>query len=477
MKMKGTGLFKKGLCVLLVLLLLISLFPAPAFASVTASGTIGSGGASWRLYSDGTLRVASGFIHWEGARNSWVSPWHQHRSQVRHIEFTGPITTGTSLAALFSELSRLDSIAGLHHFNTTTVTDMGWMFFETNLRNLDLSGFDTTNVRFMDGMFAYSALRELDLSGFRTRNVVDMSWMFRGTSHLQRLDISNFDTRNVRWMGLMFRDATSLRELSLSEGFRFVVDEDGSRQPWLPRVAANNTYTGYWQNVGPGTTRNPQGNFVFNSADLQANFNGATMADTFVWQPILRTPPGLPFFDVPQHHWAVDSIRFAYIEGLIEGTSGTTFVPDGTLTRAAVVTVLYRMAGEPAIHFEPVFSDVRAGRWYSEAIVWAASHDIVAGVGGNRFAPHDNITREQLATVLYQYAIFRGYDTTLPDGFDFGDFRDAASISPWAIEGLTWAICRELVVGSDGRLNPRGTATRAECAAILERFLNSGQIR
>ena len=476
MKNKKTSLSKRGLCVLLACLLLLTLFPLaaatpPANPTVVATGAVG-GAAPWRLYSDGTVRVASGFILWEAANHGWRSPWNHHAAQVRRIIFTGPITAGHSLSGLFSELPHLEAIEGLSYFNTQNVTDMGWMFNETNLRSLNLSGFHTNNVRYMDGMFAFTSLQSLDLSSFDTRNVINMDWMFRSSSNLQSLNLQSFDTRNVQFMGQMFR-YTGLREITLGQNFQFVSDEEGARHAGLPPVPQNNTYTGRWQHIGPGSPQNPQGSFEFTSAGFQAQYNGAAMAGVFVWQPILRTPIGLPFFDVAQNHWALDAIRFMYRGGIMHGTSQTTFAPEATLTRAAVIAVLHRVAGNPPVAWSPIFTDVPidAPDWYRDAVIWAATSGIVSGVGQNRFAPDNPITREQLAVMLYQYAYFMGYDTSLPTLPALNNFQDAADVSVWARDAMIWAVEHNLIVGSGGLLNPGGTATRAQCATILQRFI------
>ena len=324
---------KRGLCILLIFLLLLSLFPAATAASpepratVIATGTVGSGGAAWRLYSDGTLRVEGGFLHWDGASHGFRSPWYARNTQISRIIFTAPVTAGTSLSGLFSSLSRLTAIEGLAHLDTRNVVDMGWMFNETNLQSLDLSGLDTRNVRYMDGMFAFAAIQSINLSGFDTRSAVNMDWMFRSALNLRRLDLTGFDTRNVQFMGQMLAGTSSLREITFGETFRFIVDEEGSRHAALPNVPQNNTYTGRWQNLGPGTPQNPQGPLSFTSAQLQAQFNAATMAGTFVWQPTNHPPPGIPFVDVNFNHWALDAIRFVYANNMMQGTGANTFTP------------------------------------------------------------------------------------------------------------------------------------------------------
>ena len=136
------------------------------------------------------------------------------------------------------------------------------------------------------------------------------------------------------------------------------------------------------------------------------------------------------------------------------------------------VTVLYRMEGEPDVEFEPTFNDVPAGRWYSEAVIWANQNGIVTGIGGSRFAPSGNITREQLATMLYRYAGYKGYDRDVPDTASLDEFSDYALTSSWAEDAMRWAVYHELVRGDRGALMPDGTATRAQYATILQRLID-----
>ena len=181
---------------------------------------------------------------------------------------------------------------------------------------------------------------------------------------------------------------------------------------------------------------------------------------------------GNPFTDVARNDWFYGAALYANANALMQGPTATTFAPLGTLSRATVVAVLYRIAGEPSVAFEAIFDDVLAGRWYSDAVIWAANLDIVTGVGGNRFAPDGAITREQLAAMLQRYAQFKQYDMTVPASFGLSSSTDYAQISTWSYEALRWAVYHELIRGSGGRLNPRGTATRAEYAVILQRLID-----
>lgn len=181
-----------------------------------------------------------------------------------------------------------------------------------------------------------------------------------------------------------------------------------------------------------------------------------------------RTAEQLPFTDVRTGDWWYGNVLYVYEKGLMTGTSQTTFSPQATTTRGMIVTVLHRLAGSPSAGGTP-FTDVAAGQYYAVPIAWAASHGIVTGYDAARFGPNDPITREQMAAILYRYAGRMGYDTTAQG--DPSQFRDSGRIHAYAWTPLAWANGRGLINGKgDGILDPTGQATRAEVAAILQRF-------
>ena len=178
----------------------------------------------------------------------------------------------------------------------------------------------------------------------------------------------------------------------------------------------------------------------------------------------------LPFHDVTEGDWFYDAVRYAYETGLMDGVGDSLFAPNSQTTRAQLVTILYRLAGEPEPGGDSGFADVAAGTWYTDAVAWAAENGIVNGVSDTEFAPGDDITREQLAAILYRYAACQGYDVS--QRADLSGFGDASSISGYAQEALSWAHAQGLVLGfEDGSLRPQGTASRAQIAAVLMRFL------
>ena len=179
----------------------------------------------------------------------------------------------------------------------------------------------------------------------------------------------------------------------------------------------------------------------------------------------------LPFTDVRESDWFYEDVVFAYENGLFAGTSDTTFSPNASMTRAMLVTVLYRLEGQPAVNGRSGFSDVQYNGYYEDAVTWAADNGIVNGTSTTTFSPNANVTREQMAAILYRYAQHKKYNTAASSGLN--GFTDHASVSGYAAASLEWAVAEKLVNGSAGKLMPTGNATRAQVAAILHRFVEN----
>ena len=182
-----------------------------------------------------------------------------------------------------------------------------------------------------------------------------------------------------------------------------------------------------------------------------------------------------PFTDVSEKDWFYGDVMFVYENGLMLGTSKTLFSPHGTATRGMMATILWRMEGSPAPKGKNSFTDVEAGKWYADAITWTAENGIFAGYGKDKFGPDDPITREQLAAIFYRYADYKGYDLTVKGNLD--KFKDADKITDYAKTAMQWAVGSELMKGKSGNLlDPQGTATRAEIAAMLHRFIEKYEL-
>ena len=178
----------------------------------------------------------------------------------------------------------------------------------------------------------------------------------------------------------------------------------------------------------------------------------------------------LPFGDVTVSDWFYDDVRYVYANGIMDGTSSDRFAPNAPLTRAMIVTILYRMDGSPAMSGASDFKDVDSNKWFAKAVAWAAANGIVNGYGSGLFGPNDPVTREQLAAILYRYAVYGGMTAvTLEE--NLGSFADTAQLSAYAIQAMNWAVGQGLINGSGSNLVPKAQATRAQVAAIIHRYL------
>ena len=207
-------------------------------------------------------------------------------------------------------------------------------------------------------------------------------------------------------------------------------------------------------------TANPDGTYTFTMPNGQVS-----VAVTFVE----AQPEPLPFTDVNETDWFRDAVQYVYDNGLMDGVGGNRFAPNSETTRAQLVTILYRLEGEPEVSGTSGFTDVEADTWYTDAVVWAAENGIVNGVSETEFAPGKDITREQLATILFRYAEAKGYDVSARA--DLSAYPDADQIQSYAAESVAWAVAEGLIQGfEDNTLRPAGNATRAQIATILMRF-------
>ena len=208
-------------------------------------------------------------------------------------------------------------------------------------------------------------------------------------------------------------------------------------------------------------TENADGTYTFTMPNGQVTIT-ATFVET-------EAPVGEPFLDVNEGDWFYDAVAYAYENGLMDGVGGNRFAPNSATTRAQLVTILYRMEGQPVVSGDLPFTDVEAGTWYTNAVVWAAQNGIVNGVGDDTFAPGNDLTREQLVTILYRYAESKGYDVSA--SADLAGYPDGEEIQAYAREAMAWAVAENIIQGmEDDTLKPAGNASRAQIATILMRF-------
>ncbi|MCD8049107.1 MAG: S-layer homology domain-containing protein [Clostridia bacterium] len=206
---------------------------------------------------------------------------------------------------------------------------------------------------------------------------------------------------------------------------------------------------------------------AFKKIATEENDSGEDEEDTHICQ-------SEKFTDVNTSLWYHEYIDYVLENGLMNGTGGTTFEPDTATTRAMIVTILYRLEGEPKVNTAAAFTDVAAGDWYADAVAWAAENGIVLGYGDETFGANDVITREQTAAILYRYANYKSTDTSVGEDTNILSYTDADEISEYAIPAMQWAVGTGLVNGKgNNTLDPQGGATRAETAAMLMRFIEA----
>ena len=195
----------------------------------------------------------------------------------------------------------------------------------------------------------------------------------------------------------------------------------------------------------------------------------ATIEVTFREIPEQEQPWENPFHDVDEGAWYAEAVHYVQENGLMAGTSPTTFEPHATTSRSMAVTILWRLAGSPAASGLMDYSDVAGGDWYAQAVAWAASEGIVSGYGNGAFGPNDPVTREQLAVMLHRFAQNQALPT--PGRADLSGYADAGQISGYALSAMRWACAEGIINGTSATtLAPQGSATRAQVAAMLQRF-------
>ncbi len=189
-----------------------------------------------------------------------------------------------------------------------------------------------------------------------------------------------------------------------------------------------------------------------------------------------KTEVKISFTDVKDSDWFAANVKFVVENGLMAGISANEFAPNNSLTRAMLVTILYRASGEPAVNKSVPFEDVKSDMYYANAVIWAHQNGIVSGVSETEFAPDMNITREQIAAIMHRYAKFNGYDVSVGENTNILSYTDCDEISEYAVAAMQYAVGSELIKGkTESTLNPKDTATRAEIAAILQRFIEANK--
>jgi hypothetical protein len=178
-----------------------------------------------------------------------------------------------------------------------------------------------------------------------------------------------------------------------------------------------------------------------------------------------------PFTDVSQDQWYYTGVGYTEVLGLMDGTGDGLFEPDTKVNRAMLVTILYRMEGEPAVTTVNHFTDLAGSTWYTDAVIWAAESKIISGYGDGSFGPLDTLTREQMVTIIYRYAVYKGYDVSVDKDTNILSYKDAFDVSEYAMFAIQWACRTSIIQGiGGGRLNPQGNSNRAQIASVIQRF-------
>ena len=254
--------------------------------------------------------------------------------------------------------------------------------------------------------------------------------------------------------------------------------DEGSGSGWMYRVNGNfPNYSASLYSLSKGDyvewlyTRDlgeDLGGSSYESSSGGSNKNTASSGTSAVVQPSEIINSAV-FNDVEKGSWYEEAVSYVVGAKLFKGVSETEFAPDEAMTRAMLVTVLYRLENPEEKVYEHSFTDVASGEWYTDAVAWAAANGVVKGISETEFAPEDNITREQMAVIIYRYAELKGYDIT--DFADISQFDDVNDISDWALDAIRWTIAAEIINGTSSvTSSPNDMATRAQVAAILMRF-------
>jgi len=387
-----------------------------------------------------------------------------------------------------SSLTKLD-VSG---FDTSNVINMGSMFqFCENVKVLDVSQFDTSQVENMGYMFSSCYdLTKLDVSGFDTSQVEDMGYMFYDCSALTVIDVSGFDTAQVNDMSGMFYNCKKVTTLDVGKFNTSAVDDMADMFTNCSAVKTLNmmkfdTSNADVTNMLSGcsaltTIRTPKKMGEGQVVTLRTTFYDI---EDQKWKVISAentnrtiSTTKLTFVDVDSFSWQYTPVKYVYSKKIMVGKSENElgkviFDPNANMTRAEFVQSLYNKEGKPSVKVtDGVFTDVESGDWYAKAVIWATNKGIVSGKG-DRFGVSDKITREEVATILYNYAKYKKLSTKKLQ--DFTGYADADQISSWAVDKLQWALAYGVMKGKGDRLDPKGNATRAECATMIKNFIDA----
>ena len=396
------------------------------------------------------------------------------------------------------QITKVADMTGIEHFtnlrellacnNQITTLDLSGM---TKLEKLDVSGCGKLQSLKLAGCTALTsldasscALTALDLTGCTALKTVACSYNdltaldVSKNTHLSEIYCGGNQLATLDLTGLPIKDAeTDTGHVQTLPGsYALTGTENGVGLFDLSQIVGKDNI-GSITAVKGASYDKEAGIARYSAAVEKPSYTYATGSSavslTVSFSLDMSTMPKSPFTDVVAGSWYFDAALYASSHNLMLGTSPTEFSPNITMTRGMLVTVLYRMNGSPSVSGKTPFTDVRTDEWYSAAVLWAYQNGIVTGMSDTTFAPINNVTREQMATILFRYT-----KTAAPDkakaSADLSGFADAGSVNDWAVDAMRWAVGQKLIAGitleQSVYLQPRGNATRAQAATVLTRY-------
>lgn len=365
------------------------------------------------------------------------------------------------------QITKVADMTGIEHF--TNLHEL--IACNNQITTLDLSGM--TKLEKLD-VSSCTELQSLKLAGCTALTALDVS----KNTHLSEIYCGGNQLATLDLTGLPIKDAeTDTGHVQTLPGsYALTGTENGVGLFDLSQIVGKDNI-GSITAVKGASYDKEAGIARYSAAVEKPSYTYATGSSavslTVSFSLDMSTLPKSPFTDVVAGSWYFDAALYASSHNLMLGTSPTEFSPNITMTRGMLVTVLYRMNGSPSVSGKTPFTDVRTDEWYSAAVLWAYQNGIVTGMSDTTFAPINNVTREQMATILFRYT-----KTAAPDkakaSADLSGFADAGSVNDWAVDAMRWAVGQKLIAGitleQSVYLQPRGNATRAQAATVLTRY-------
>lgn len=446
-----------------------------------------------KVVFEGGVRPARGYV-----ALFTTLPSNSNFPNITSIDVSGFDTSGvTNFQMMFYDHSKLTQVIGLDKLDTSSASSMYAMFSNcTALKSVSLKGMDTSNVSNMSNLFwQCTSLQEVDFTGIDTSNVTDVSNMFWDCGRLTRIPgFAELDLQNVQRLSSIFQGCTSLASVTMPAGGAYASQLGsmfsgctGLRTLDISRLDMTTAAT---QSYGVGTmfyqcdaltsltlgeltylkgTGLPKGTWYSGSLQMsEAELEDVPLGGA------LGTWKRMPFADVPMNHWAREVIWKAVNEGLMTGYTPKSSIDPrlfGTkdkITRGQIAVFLWNWAGRPAAGANAkAFSDVARNAYYYTAVRWASSAGVVSGYESGKFGPNDNITREQLAVMLANYARNVAGIKVTGSASDYAGMSDADQVASYARNAMGWCVKNSILSGANGKLMPKGSATRAQTAKMV----------